>query len=241
MNSLIAVILAHLLAASIILVAPWLGHLQYQKARKRLQAGDPRVRTRLYRNLVAEQVVTTSIISGLCLFGGIPRTGLGICAPRSWWLTVGLAAIIVALLVRSALRVRPKAQKLRAKLQDTVGALLPGSLEEQRWFAAVSIGAGISEELAIRGFLFYYLGLYVPHINNLEKALLTSLIFGLAHLYQGWKGVAKTGLGGLFLAALYLLSGSLLLPMVVHVMMDMQVPLIFWPEATPNLAAQEGT
>jgi len=241
MTSPIAAILAHLLAAFIVLVAPWLGRLQYQKARKRLQAGDPLTKTRLYRALVAEQIVTTFIVSGTWLFGGIPGARLGICAPYSWPLTVGLAAVLGGLLVRSALRLRPKAQRLREKLQDSVGALLPDSRGEQRWFVAVSIGAGISEELAIRGFLFYYLGLYVPHINNLEKALLTSLIFGMAHLYQGWQGVAKTGLAGLLLAGLYVLSGSLLLPMVVHATNDLQVPLIFWPQKAPAGAILEGT
>jgi len=103
----------------------------------------------------------------------------------------------------------------------------------------VSIGAGISEELAFRGFLFYYLSVYVPQVNSLEKVLLTSLIFGVAHLYQGWQGVAKTGLIGLILAGFYVLTGSLLLPMVVHAVNDMQVPLIFWPQKMPVVASEE--
>ena len=239
MTSLIARILTHLLAVYLVLAAPWLGRLWYQRARRRAEAGDPLAKTRLYRELVAEQVVTTCAVCGLWWFGGIPGTRVGLCAPRSWALTAGLAAVIGGLLVSSAMRLRPKAQKLREKLRDSVGALLPDSLGEQRWFAVVSIGAGISEELAFRGFLFYYLSVYVPQVNSLEKVLLTSLIFGMAHLYQGWQGVAKTGLIGLILAGFYVLTGSLLLPMVVHAVNDMQVPLIFWPQKMPVVASEE--
>lgn len=239
MNSPLAVLVAHLLAAAMVLIAPWLGHLQYQRARKRFQAGNSRARVRLYRQVLLEQVVVTATVCGLWLFGGIPGARLGICAPRPWWLTAGLGTVLVGFLVRAALRARPKAQKLRAKLDEKVGVLLPDSLQEQRWFAAISVGAGISEELACRGFLIYYLGLYLPRLNSIEIALLTSVVFGLGHLYQGWRGILKTGTGGMILAGLYLLSGSLLLPMAVHAALDLQVSIIFWPRARPLESAQE--
>lgn len=79
------------------------------------------------------------------------------------------------------------------------------------------------------GFLFYYLGVYFLHLHSLEIAILSSLIFGLAHFYQGWREVAKTAIGGVILAGLYLFTNSLLLPMIVHALLDLQVSLIFWP------------
>jgi len=142
-------------------------------------------------------------------------------------------------LVWSSLKLRPKAEKLRAKLDDKVGALLPDLLQERRWFAAVSVGAGISEELVFRGFLIYYFGAYIPQFNVLEKVLLTSLVFGLAHLYQGRTAIVSTGLMGLALAGLYLMTGSLLLPVLVHAAVDARVLLIFPPppdEASAALA-----
>ncbi len=240
-TSSIVPLLAHLLAAYAILAAPWLGRFWYRKAQKRIQAGDPRAKIRLYRQVVTEQTMTTFAICGLWVFGGIPRKSLGICAPRSWIVTTVLATLLVGLLLRSALKLRPKAQRVREKLGNHLGTLLPDSLEELRWFAVLSVGAGISEELVFRGFLFYYLNLHIPHINNLEKALLTSLFFGMGHLYQGWPSVPKTGIASLILAGLYLLTGSLLLPMVVHAMNDMQVPLIFWPGATRGAVLEAGT
>ncbi len=227
-HDIVATVLCHALAAYIVLAAPWLGYFWYQRARKRVLAGDPLAKVRLFRELVVEQIVTTALICALW-FLGIPGTRLGLGVPHSWWLTAGLGIGMVFLLMRSALRARPKAQQLREKLQESAGAILPETVREQRWFALVSVGAGISEELAFRGFLFYYIGAHVPQVNTLEKVLLTSAVFGLAHFYQGWQGVLKTGMGGLVLAAFYVLTGSVLLPVAVHAMIDLQVPIIFWP------------
>lgn len=229
-------LISHLLAAFTILVAPWLGRVWYQRALKRMQAADSSAKTRLYRTIVIDQVVTTAVILGLWLYGGIPSVRLGLSAPRSWWLSAGLTLLLSLLLVWSGIRLRRKGEKIREKLRGAE-ALLPDTPVERRWFAAVSIGAGIAEELTFRGFLFYYFSLWFPHINGLENALLTSLIFGLGHLYQGLKGIVSTGLAGLIMAGLYLLSGNLLLPMVVHAIGDLRVLLIFSPRAAPETTA----
>jgi uncharacterized protein len=95
----------------------------------------------------------------------------------------------------------------------------------------------ISEELLYRGFLFCYLALWFPHINRLECALVSSLIFGMGHLYQGWKGILSTGLGGLVLAGFYVLTGNLLLPMVVHAATNLRALLIFWTGSDQQASA----
>ena len=55
----------------------------------------------------------------------------------------------------------------------------------------------------------------------LAAAVVSSLIFGFGHLYQGWSGMLKTGAVGAFLAGTYLLSGSLFVGMLIHALMDM--------------------
>jgi membrane protease YdiL (CAAX protease family) len=178
-----AVVLTHIVALYAIVAVPWLGRLLYQKARRRIRAGDPLAKVRLCREIVIEQVIGTVVVLWLCFSGAISPTHLGLGAPRSGWLTAASAVGIGTLLLWSGLRLRPKAQKIREKLKDRAEALLPDTLTEQRWFAAVSIGAGINEELIFRGFLFWYCTLWLPHLNSLGCALVTSLIFGMAHLY----------------------------------------------------------
>jgi uncharacterized protein len=230
-----AIVLTHLVAAYAILAAPWLGRFLYEKTRKGIAAGDLRAKIKLYRVLVIDQIVTTIVVLWLCFSGAIPAMRLGLGAPRSWWLTAGATTMIVILLVQSSLALRKKGPKVREKLKHAE-ALLPATAAERRWFAAVSVGAGVSEELIFRGFLFYYFTLWFPHINALGNALLTSLIFGMGHLYQGWKGIASTGIAGLIMAGLFLLNGNLLLPMIVHAVGDLRVLLIFGSKSGPESA-----
>jgi membrane protease YdiL (CAAX protease family) len=48
----------------------------------------------------------------------------------------------------------------------------------------------------------------------------SSLAFGIGHLYQGVTGILKTGTVGLVVGGLYLISGSIWLPMFVHAAID---------------------
>jgi membrane protease YdiL (CAAX protease family) len=96
--------------------------------------------------------------------------------------------------------------------------ILPRTKVELFLFVLVSITAGICEELLYRGFL-------IPYIEGFSNkgisVLLSSVLFGLSHAYfQGWYGALRTGGIGVFFAGLYIFSGSLWLPMILHAFMD---------------------
>jgi uncharacterized protein len=210
-----------------------MGFLRHREAKRQMQAGDPLAKARFLRSLVAKQLVNICLVGGLCLFGGVPTSKLGVRTPPSWWVMGSLTAASAALLVVSGLRLRAKAGKIREKLDQRTAMLLPDSSTERHWFAAVCVGGGIFEELAYRGFLFYYLTLLVPSISNFEKAIVTSLLFGVGHIYQGWKGIVSTGVAGLVMASLYILGGNLLGPVVAHILANMRI-LIILPRREPS-------
>ena len=237
---ILTTLISHLLAAWVLLVAPWMARRSYRKA-QRETAADPLAKVQLFRKVVRKQWVLIAIIGGLWIFGGISGARLGICPPYSWPITLGACAAFLGFFVWSALRMRLKADKIREKIKDRAGAILPGSPEELRWFAMMSLGGGIAEELLCRGFLFYYLSLYIPGINKWELVLLTSLLFGLAHLYQGWKGILATGAAGVILAGLYVLTGSLFLPVLVHITGNMRLVVVFWPKTAAAMTPQQAT
>ncbi len=231
-------VLMHLLAAYAVLAAPWLGQIWYQRARKRIAAGVPDAKVRLYRSLVAEQIITAGVVLALWRSGRVSATSLGLVAPRSWGWTMAALFVIVGALAWSSFRLRPKAEGIRKRLQDGIGALLPDSRQDRLWWGAVSVGAGVSEELVFRGFLLYYFSAFVPQMNTPERVLLISLFFGLAHIYQGWRGVVSAGILGLVFAGFYVMTGSLLLPIVIHAVVDYRVLLIFPPDASPTILAE---
>ena len=53
-----------------------------------------------------------------------------------------------------------------------------------------------------------------------------AVLFALGHVYQGAQGVLATGVLAVGFGALYLLTGSLLPSMLLHVLMDLRVLLI---------------
>ena len=57
--------------------------------------------------------------------------------------------------------------------------------------------------------------------DPLAAFAVAAVIFGLVHLYQGWKGVIATGAMGAFMSFIYILSGSLWLVVLIHVLIDL--------------------
>jgi len=75
-----------------------------------------------------------------------------------------------------------------------------------------------------------------PWTLNLTLALLiSSVIFGLNHLYQGAAGVAGSAIVGFLFGLLFLLTGNLLFPIIFHGVIDLRMLAILRPPAdTPS-------
>lgn len=98
-----------------------------------------------------------------------------------------------------------------------VAILLPRSAREGGWFQAVSVNAGITEEIVFRAYLIWYLQHYLP---LLWSAVLAALIFGLGHLYQGARQLPGLLLVSSVAVALYVYTESLLVPIIMHIVLD---------------------
>lgn len=146
--------------------------------------------------------------------GLIAHPGRGMLAMA---LVVGAAAVVVLVQLRS---VRGDGRTLEHVLERArhVELMLPHDRRELRLWNALAFTAGVCEEVLYRGYLFWY----AAHALPLPWALAaSSVVFGLGHLYQGWRGVlAATGVGAL-LAIVYVVSGSLYLGMAAHALVDL--------------------
>ncbi len=124
-------------------------------------------------------------------------------------------------------------QRRNTKLRDTTAAalkrldfFLPTTGDERLWFAVASVTAGICEEVLYRGFLIRYFSDGPWHLRLALALVVSCIAFGLAHGYQGLSGIISTGVIGAVMAIIFFITGSLWLPMAMHVVLDLNVLLL---------------
>jgi membrane protease YdiL (CAAX protease family) len=111
----------------------------------------------------------------------------------------------------------------------------PATWTERRWWVFVCISAGVCEETLFRGFLLHYLHVFPWTLNLTLALLISSVVFGCNHFYQGAGGVAGTAIAGFLFGLLFLLTGNLLLPIIFHGVLDLRLLAILRPPAdTPS-------
>jgi membrane protease YdiL (CAAX protease family) len=106
---------------------------------------------------------------------------------------------------------------------------LPATRTERRWWVFVSITAGICEETLFRGFLLHHLHFFPWTLNLTLALLISSLIFGLNHLFGGIGEVVFSATAGFLFGLLFLLGGNLLLPVILHAFIDLRMLVILRP------------
>jgi membrane protease YdiL (CAAX protease family) len=130
-----------------------------------------------------------------------------------------LIDIIVAIGTTALLRVgSPLLFHLLGRWPSTTGFLLPKSASESFVWIAVSLCAGICEELVYRGYLQRQLWSLT---SSLPAALiLQSVIFGCGHIYQGWKPAIVTAIYGLVFGLVAAWRRSIIPGALAHAIVD---------------------
>lgn len=165
-------------------------------------------------------IATLWILGTACWLVGARSGGpsaLGLVAmpalPLVAW-SLGLAAAGLLLIVVF----HGIARSVGALDSDLLEQLLPRTARERRVFALLSVAAGASEELAYRG---YAIPALTPLLGVAGAAILSTVVFGVIHAYQGILGIVRTGLMGGVLAWGFLATGSLWPPIIAHTLIDL--------------------
>lgn len=205
----------------------------------RLKAStEPRKKVLYYRKIVSALWV--------CAFTAVLSTGLfttfsiKLAPGEIRWLQSGsivlkivegiTVGMLIAIFLPAVLALRSPALRAKAgKSAQRLAFLLPSSKEERRWWWLVCITAGVCEETVYRGFLVHYFHTQSFHLTLTSALVVSSLIFGVGHLYQGGLGAVQTALIGFIFGAMFIVTGNLLLPMFVHTILDLRV-LAMLPE-----------
>ena len=97
---------------------------------------------------------------------------------------------------------------------------LPRTAKQRKQHTLFVFSTATCEELISRGFAVFLLQSVFPGISVFLVILITSALFALSHLYQGLRGVIQTGIFGILSVSLFLATGSLILPMILHFLAD---------------------
>lgn len=212
----------HIFILILFVVQPIYGARSYRRYLERLANGAPPDRVGLYKQTLVIEWVAFFVVGAAWILLDRPFALLGFVKSSSMQVVGGALALalITAFLIyswQSARKMKPEKKAETARSLGKLVHFLPHTTREYRHFVGISITAGIVEETLYRGFAFWYLAHYMPIWSVI---LLSSIIFGLGHTYQGVGGVARVSLVGVAFGVLYVLTGSIWLPMLMHIILD---------------------
>jgi len=208
-------------------ILPWRGQVRVKKL-----LAMPHVSTMerlaLYASTIAFQWFAVAVVAWRAWAHGFTASQLGLTVPdRTRILVASIvgAATIAALQWLNLRRVGRIPVEARGPLQAIAERILPQSTVELLPYLALAITAGLCEEFLYRGFAMAVL----VHVGLQAWAvvLLSSILFGLAHSYQGRGGIVMTLLIGLIFGSSRFIYGSL-------------VPAILWHSAVDVVAGTAG-
>lgn len=211
----------------LLVIVPWRGWARLQRLLA-LPSISSRERILLYLTSIATQWIITAFVAWRCFARGLSFSELGLkFKPTLDLILVGVVGgILIGVahwfnLRRVGRSKNPAVDRIRA----LAAKIFPHSDKEALVFCGLAVTAGICEEFLYRGFVFAALShMAVPTWGIL---LISSVMFGLAHAYQGRGGV----IGTLLLGTVFGL---------VRILYDSLVPIVFWHAAVDIVAGFAG-
>jgi membrane protease YdiL (CAAX protease family) len=195
------------------------------RARLKQLLAKPRVeraeRLSLYASTIAFQWLAAAVAAWRAWAHGFTAAQFGLAMPgrfRLLVITVFGAVLIVTLQWLNLRRMGRSASPLRRPLQALAERILPQSTMELIPFLMLAVTAGLCEEFLYRGFAMAVLSRM--GLPAAVVILFSSIIFGLAHLYQGRSGFVSTMLLGILFGISREVLGSLIPVIVWHMGVD---------------------
>ena len=215
-------LLDHVFFFALAVAYPITSYISFKRLLRRVAAGQVVSPTEIYKSTLISH--WTMFGMALAIWQATGRSwvalGFGWDIDTGFLLGLALTAAAIVIIMRQYGGLDNASEKTRESVRRQIGDLefmMPRNNTELGRFYAVSATAGIVEETLWRGYMFWYLG----HVMPLwAAAIVTSVVFGFGHIYQGIANVPKITLVGGVFAGLYLLTGSLWLPMLLHAVFD---------------------
>ncbi|HUP64350.1 MAG TPA: CPBP family intramembrane glutamic endopeptidase [Thermoanaerobaculia bacterium] len=194
-----------------ILLCAVLPVLAWQSKRK-LDQGLRIPRMALYAEALVLQFLLLGLTWGVARANGLPLVDVPDLSSGD--LLLGIAVLGIAL--GAALVGWRRAGEAS---KDRLRMMLPATTAERVVWVAVSLTAGISEEVAFRGLLPTLIQRWS---GSIVLAVVISVIaFSLSHLLQGWSSALFVGFFAAVFHGVVIVTGSLWIAIAIHVLYDL--------------------
>lgn len=213
----------HLLAFFYGLFLPWLSQRKNPQGFKG-QVFNSNEKKQIYRSISVSQLIITVIIITVWIIYNRPWAGLGFIAPGfsyNWIILTGVVILLYLADSYSVVSTPGKIEKAIQKWKDST-PFLPVNFYEFRYYLILCICAGVFEEIIYRGFMVSYCLEYFSQINYpaIWAVVLPAITFSTAHYYQGLKAVIKIFIFSVLLGFIFVFSGSIWIPVIIHFLLD---------------------
>ena len=209
---------------------PWRGTVRIKRLLNDPALGTSE-RLSLYAFTIAFQWLLAAVIAWRALARHLSpaELGLTVVAPGRTLLTAaGLEIAVIASQWAGLRKLSQLPPEKRGFMFRFTQKIMPRSTVETLVFVALACTAGMSEEFVYRGFVFAIFRRTIPGSAswvNTGALVLSSVLFALAHLYQGRQGIITTFVVGCLFAGSRIWTGNLIAPMTAHVAVDMMAGL----------------
>lgn len=188
------------------------------------------LRRQVFGRWIVESLLVLGGLAGVVLLAAWPfvptalrdtRAGVvfgGLSDGAAGGIVVGATVAVLAAMILPVLVMRGRIDEVPAV--GDIRAILPRNRGELPYGAGLALTAGIVEELLFRlalpALLFGITG------SGIASFAAAAVLFGLLHLYQGPLGMLFATVLGVVFTGFYVLSGSILLPIVLHAVIDLR-------------------
>lgn len=192
---------------------------------------------KIYKANTFSQWFLTALLIGIWFLSGKGWNELGFKWPQiddfqGIWLLSGV--FLLAYVIDAWWQLRNKKARIKqVKEWGKYTPFLPTTWKQMAGFLSVVFTAAICEEILFRGFLIHYLLQFLD--NSISATMIAifvpSFLFATSHFYQGWQAVLKIAILASVFSTLLILTGSLLIPIILHFLVNLISGLLgvfFW-------------
>jgi len=210
-----------LIFLALAIVIPWRGRqrLKHLLERREFSSKEKLV---LYGSTIAFQWILLGVVAWRAVARGLTPADLGLArgfdgALLLW--SVGGAGILGAFQWFNLRRLGQSTGPVPELMRKLSQRLLPHNTTETAPYGALAVTAGVCEEFVYRGFVMAALSR--ADLAAWMVLAISSLLFGLAHAYQGKSGIIGTTLLGLLLGIGRIATWSLIPVAIWHAAVDL--------------------